>query len=137
MVPAGGRMSANASARAMASTYRDQILELVQPTDLTRWWCSLMAGVGQCDRTCMRLFAEVLRIIEPEKDLVLVYVQQLGINDPQQLASIVSRFREAEGMDEEALAERSERFLTDYYRSRGKRFVVLDAAQEVANGNGR
>jgi hypothetical protein len=121
----GARNAVMTAGRIMASTYREQVLELLEPTDLKTWKEALMTGVKVRDRTCMNLFAEMLKLVDRERDLVLVFVRALGYDKPEQLAEIVDSMRRAESMDEESLAAQSQRFLTDYLARNGKRLVIL------------
>lgn len=113
--------------------YRERVLDLLQDKDLQAWWSALMAGVEACDRTCMRLFAEVLRLVDKERDLVLVFVNRLGYDNPDKLAETITRLRGTEAMDAEALLARAEKFVRDEYARRGKTVVIVDSDKEVAD----
>jgi hypothetical protein len=127
----GARNAVMTAGRVWASTYRDQILELIEPSDLLNWKNALMTGVKVRDRTCMNLFAETLKLIERERDMVLVFVKGLGYDRPDQLADIVDKLRNAETWDDDVLAAHSERSLREYYAKRGKRLLIVDEKEVV------
>jgi hypothetical protein len=133
VIATGSRAEVHETGMRLARDFSGEFREMVTPADLRTFYEQLMAGVAVRDRTCMRTFAEALKLVNSNTDQVLAFLVGFGLRSPADLERVIRESRLAEGLDEDGMALRSERFLRDYYAVRGKRLVVLDQAKEATD----
>lgn len=146
-VPRGGKGARGLMAiatKGLASVAPDLLRErLCEPEFVEKFLASLEAGVGSCDRTCMRLYAEAVKLVGSQVELSVQIVNQIGAQ-PGEARGYVERGRDAETLaaDEHALAARLAGWLADYASRNGTSveavFARLSSAEvvEPVNGNG-
>lgn len=77
--------------KGLAALAPDLIRErLCEPEFIEHFLASLEAGVRQCDRTCMRLYAEALKLVGQQVDLSVMIVNQIGVQPAVARASVES-----------------------------------------------
>ena len=62
-----------------------------------RLWCDrVLQGVDRGERSCLRLYAEALKWVGAQTNLVAVFVQALGVRDESELKTLVESGRRLE-----------------------------------------
>jgi len=83
-------------------------------------YCDMLArNALQGDRTCVRLFAEIVGAVGSKADLVQALVLQVGAQSPEHLTRAASVALDAESVDEETAYAEALRFVNQYRREHG------------------
>lgn len=120
--------------RGLVATAPDLIRErLSEPRFVERFLASLEAGVGQCDRTCMRIYAEALKLVGAQHDLAIQIVNVIGAQ-PGEARSAVETMQRVGAMGEPERVAKT----VEWLQARGWRCLPPEASVEAtqANGNG-
>jgi len=116
VVPFGARNQFTARVRELVDAAGDQTAEeLAAPENVKRWVSSLMKGVDVRDRTCMNLYAKVLRMVDNGEELLANVLRRLGEADEAKAAAYIAAAKSVEGAGPHEAAERCEAYLEAYY----------------------
>lgn len=94
----GARGLMATATKGLAALAPDLIRErLCEPEFTEHFLASLEAGVRQCDRTCMRLYAEALKLVGQQINLAVAITAEIGVSVPVARGAVESMER-AKGM---------------------------------------
>ena len=101
-VPIGARNDFSRSVYALVAQAGEDVREdLAKPENVRAYLDSLMSGVKGRDRTCMRLYAQVMKLVDAEKELILMVLRDSGMASMDELSALVASHREAAGVSAE------------------------------------
>jgi len=111
-----------------ADEFARGVLEMLKP----RPACS---ACGQSKRLLgwYRMFAKIAKLVDAPQALVVAIWTQLGVRDESEARSLIGLAQSVQNLDPEQQAEYCLSAAQEFYRTRGKRVVLLDDA--TANGH--
>lgn len=129
--------------RGLADLAPDLLRErLCEPEFVERFLSSLESGVRSCDRTCMRLYAEALKLVGAQTDISVQIVNMIGAQPAVAREAIAAR-QQLEGLSQDDLARGAGRAVLDHCAREGIEplaFLASLSSVEVldveTNGNG-
>lgn len=104
--PTGSRDRFARNVMALVSTTGDKIKAwIAQDEELARdYYEALKEGVRQRDRTMVRLYSEVMKLVGEERSVVVTVLHQLGVPTMDELERMVQTHKDAEGVTSEQRA---------------------------------
>lgn len=131
----GSRHAMRQMGRAIAEEANDKLVAaLCDPDREMRFIAALDAGVRQCDRTCMQLFAQMRQLVGTQIDLAVHVVNVIGAQ-PTEARSSVEIVRGVERMSEADMVADSVRFLSERgFRCLPPEAETPEATVEAASG---
>lgn len=138
----GSRRDLAALGRSIALSFADDVREeLAKPEYRDRFFASMRAGLGTCDRTCMRLYAECHKLVGAQHDLAAAMLAALGATVEVARGAVDMRQRvESAGPAEVARAafDALDRLCAERGLTYDELRASLSGAEVVeTNGNGR
>ena len=91
---------------------------------LDTYIAAIVNGVSERDRTCLHLFAKAMKLAGEETNVAVMLLTRHGLESENQLERMLSRAREAEGVDEAQLWRLAEAFAMDYRRRKGLPLLI-------------
>jgi hypothetical protein len=91
---------------------------------LDTYIAAIVNGVSESDRTCLHLFAKAMKLAGEETNVAVMLLTRHGLESEGQLERMLSRAREAEGVDEAQLWRLAEAFAMDYRRRKGLPLLI-------------
>lgn len=101
--PFGARDKFSRGVMALVATARDDIkMAIAEDKELQGWfWAALRNGVKLGDSTCVRLYSDILKLVDQEKQVVVTVLHQLGMSSMEELERMVETHRESEQVSPE------------------------------------
>ena len=103
---AGGRTGLSAMTRGVALAFGEEVREeLAKPAYRDLFFAGMRTGLAECDRTCMRLYAEAHRLVGQQVNLSVLILNELGA-PASEAKSAVMAVQDASRMDDRTKARR-------------------------------
>ena len=132
-MPSGARKEvADRTIAALAGEPVEYVREQLRP-HLPTFVSAIVSGVAERDRTCLNLFAKAMKIAGEETNVAVMLLTRHGLESENQLERMLSRAREAEGVDEAQLWRLAESFAMDYRRRHKLPLLVEGRAVKEAS----
>lgn len=124
----------NAANLAMIETSDHEAVKAALRPVLGVWCEHVVEGVRRNERNANNLFARAMGIAgaQVEVNLHMLATRELGMSIDEARRKI-SMVASVEGIDEVGAISIMEQHVREFYRSRGKRIVVLDDTEAVAS----
>lgn len=132
-MPTGARKQvADQALAAFAGEPLEYVREQFKP-HLPTYINAIVNGVAERDRTCLHLFAKAMKLAGEETNVAVMLLTRHGLESENQLERMLSRAREAEGVDEAQLWRLAESFAMDYRRRHKLPLLVEGRAVKEAS----
>lgn len=105
----GGRKDFVARARQMVEVAKATVQQEMASPESVRDLCETInfgASKSIMDRTCIRLKAEILKLVGEERTLVVEFIHSMGAKSEDELRRMVETVKSAEGVDDLTVIER-------------------------------
>lgn len=90
--------------------------ELDTPERRKRWLAQLDKGIDNNERHWVRMYAESMKLIGQQPQVMIAIYQELGVDSKDELARLVEYGQRVEGMSEREQMTLCEQALVEYYR---------------------
>lgn len=118
--PFGARDKFSRGVMALVAQAGDEVkARIAADAELAEWyWQALRTGVKLGDSTSIQLYTKILKLVDEEKQVVVMVLQQLGMSSMEELERLVETHKDHAGITPE------QRFA-----------VVMDYAEKYVNAN--
>jgi hypothetical protein len=116
----------------MVASDTERAQQLLRP-GLETFCAKILEGVEQRDRTCMRLYAEAMKIVGAQVLMAVNIWQQYGIADEAAGKRMIESAMQAHDLDPETAWRLSEQFVQEYRREHG--LPELVEAKQIGAGD--
>lgn len=89
--PYGARDGFSRAVMGLVATQRDNVKALIaEDVEMANdFWQALRHGVKLGDKTCLELYAKILKLVDEERQVVVMVLQQLGMSSMEELERMV------------------------------------------------
>lgn len=106
-IPLGSKADYRKTALTLVQVAKEQTRELISTPEFVQTFCgSLLAGLRERDRTCMRLWTEIIGLVGAQQTLIVEIWGRLGVDSEESAKKYIQRSKGVEKMSAQDSVEK-------------------------------